>query len=547
MPTPSELRTIMAQDRALMKRLLDRKWGGSSDKRAGIFSTILEREISTGSTFLVSDPEGTPYIFVGLLQEVVPIPRGRTGGGDKFWTYMYRRYGLAEEVQEAKVFLNHFRNHALAEGAKVAMRRFAAYDAATKTAYMSCYNGTQWKIDGEDIIPIQNGDDDVFFIDDDGGKPVVPEIGPNDVLFEKLLDTISFGQGLGGITPLQMKRAMVVWMFALAFPDVMPTKPLLIVEGAPGSGKSAALQLMQLALMGDTDPAILSANKPDDFGVILMRSPICIFDNLDAYVDWIPDKVCGYTTTGTFKSRKLYTDSEQVTLRPHAFIAVASKNPSSFRREDTADRLIIMRLARRDTAGLAFVRLDALKSEIKALRPQLLGEYLYYVNRIVAEIRAGAIEGMFDERFRMGDFAALTRVVAKVLNWEEGAVEDLLVALQCEQTAFHDEADPTADLLGKWITRPLKGHGTNVGKAVEANELHSDLKSLAESEGIQFYKLPILIQKLRSPHIERHFTITTSVNNGVRTYRIWRKTDAQLTLVPAPPTGTDGDGSDEDG
>jgi hypothetical protein len=540
----------MAKDRFMMKQLLDRTYKAATDKRAAIFSTILEREVSTGSSFLVSDPEGVPFLFVGLTQEVVPIPRAR-GGGDRFWTYMYRRYGLPEDAHESKVFLNNFRNHALAEGAKVAMRRFAAFNTKTQTGYMSCYNGQQWRIDGTDVLPIMNGDDDVFFIDDDGGKPIVPQIGPNGVLFERLIDPISFAEvGLGGITALQMKRAMVVWMFALAFPDMMPTKPLLIVEGAPGSGKSASLQLLQLALTGDTDPAILSANKPDDFGVILMRSPICIFDNLDAYVDWIPDKVCGYTTTGTFKSRKLYTDSEQITLRPHAFIAVASKNPSSFRREDTADRLIIMRLARRDSVGLAFVRLQALKEEIIELRPQLLGEYLHYVKLIIAEMRDGAIEGMFDERFRMGDFAALTRVVAKVLGWEDGAVEELLVAIQCEQTAFHDEADATADLLGKWLTRPLQGRGTNIGKPVEASVLHADLKSLAESEGIQFYKLSVLIQKLRSPHIERHFIITTAVDNGVRTYRIWRKTDARLTLVPETVAsdldGKDGNSKDND-
>lgn len=535
MPTPTELITRMARDRTVMAVKLDSTYANARAKRVNIWNTILETEIETGSAFLVSMPDQTPYLSVGLTRETFVIPRAGKGG-DRFWAYMDRRYGVTEhEGQDgiARYVLGRFRNYAMQQGARVEMRRFSAFrnTEGSESVYMSSYDGAMWRIDGEDIMSIASGEDDVFFVDDDGGRPVAPEVGPNGVLFDKLVNPISFAEaGMGGISAEQMRMAYIVWIFALALPDLMPTKPLLILEGAPGSGKSASLQLLQHALLGKAKPIIISRNKEDDFGVILLRSPICVFDNLDAYIDWIPDAVCAYTTAGEWTKRKFFTDSDELTLKPHAFIAVASKNPASFRREDVADRCVILRLERRDR----FVRFAALEQDIKDNRPQIVGEYLYYVNKIVAEIRAGALKTQDDEANRMADFASLARIVGRVLEWEEGAVEDLLAAMQGEQAAFINEEDPLADLLHKWLAYKPRNAAGNIGREINLFALHQELESLAEAQGIPFYKSArMLAQKLRSPHIDRDFIVQMLSPDGRKSYRIWRKSDARLTSVPA--------------
>ena len=336
---------------------------------------------------------------------------------------------------------------------------------------------------------------------------------------------------MGGISAQQMKRAFIVWIFALAFPDLMPTKPLLILEGAPGSGKSLACQLLQLALLGKKKPIILSRNKEDDFGVILLRSPICVFDNLDAYIDWLPDAICAYTTAGEWTKRKFFTDAEELTLKPHAFIAVASKNPASFRREDTADRCIILRLERRDQ----FTRAQALDDEITQRRSQLYGEYLYYVNKIVAEIRNGVLDEKLDEGHRMADFAGLARAVGRVLEWTEEEIADLLVAVQGEQIAFINEEDPLTDLLHRWTNYRSKHGTTNIGREITLFALFAELESLAQGAGMTFYKSArMLAQKLRSPHVERDFIVQMFAPDGQKSYRIWRKDRPQLASVPMP-------------
>lgn len=875
MPTLTELTTLMAQDRFAVARKLDATYPNGRVKRINVWSTILEIEIQTGSSFLVSMPEGVPYLSVGLTRDTIPIPRSGKGG-DRFWAYLDRRYGISEsEGQDgiARHLLGKIRNYAMQHGSRVELRRFSAYKTKEKeeTIYLSSYNGSMWRLDGENIMSIANGEDDVFFVDDDGGKYVEPEVGANGVLFDKLIAPISFAEsGMGGISAEQMRMAYIVWIFSLALPDLMPTKPLLILEGAPGSGKclglgtpvlmfdgtvravedvregdllmgpdskpkrvlattrgrdqmfritpvkgdawtcnsrhvltlvsshtdrvfdipvqeflqqtpyirldrkqfmmtvdfpkhltsqpidpyflgvwygdgrkdltsvqvtkpdpeiealmhetakqwdldvrmnrnssgcptysitagnggqfgknqllwalrdtvgsgttfphryltgskaeraaflaglldsdgyyqsgyyeivqkrrgfadgicfvarslglravltekriagydypfwrvtisgdldflplriprkkasprrqvkdaartaisidaigvgdyagftldgdgrfllgdftvthnSAALQLLQHALLGKAKPIILSRNKEDDFGVLLLRSPICVFDNLDAYIDWIPDAICAYTTAGEWTKRKFFTDAEELTLKPHAFIAVASKNPASFRREDVADRCVILRLDRRER----FTRFQALEAEIKQLRPQILGEYLYYVNKIIAEVRAGTLQLREDEGHRMADFAALARVVGRVLAWEEGAVADLLVAIQGEQGAFINEEDPLVDLLHKWIVYNPRNGAKNAGRDVSLFTLYQELETISQGQGMTFYKGPrMLAQKLRSPHIERDFIVQMMAPDGHKSYRIWRKSDPRLESVPMPKSEPDED------
>lgn len=537
MPDQTDLIALMARDRLEVAGKLDGNYENARIKRINIWNTILDNEITTGSTFLVSMPDQTPYICIGLTRETFLIPRPGKGG-DRFWAYLDRRYGVSEnEGQDgiSRYVLGRFRNYAMQNGARVEMRRFSAFrrTEGQEAVYISGYNGSMWRVDGSEVMSIANGEDDIFFVDDDGGRPSDPIVEPNGLLFPMLLDSVSFAEtGMGGISAEQMKQVFTVWMFALAFPDLMPTKPLIIFEGAPGSGKSAALQLLQHALLGKAKPIILSRNKEDDFGVLLLRSPICVFDNVDAYIDWIPDAVCAYTTAGEWTKRKFFTDSDELTLKPHAFIAVASKNPTSFRREDVADRSLIMRLERRQR----FKRFEALEKETREARPQLLGEYLYYVNKIVAEIRAGALKKQEDEGSRMADFASLARIVAKVLEWPEESTEDMLTAIASEQSAFFNEEDPLIDLLHTWVSYKARVGPSNVGREVSIYQLHSELKMLAESLGVDFYKSSrMLAQKLRAPNIERDFIVTMAAPDGRKSYRIWRKTDARLTSVPMMP------------
>lgn len=508
-----------------VNRLITKAHPTARIKNLMIWNYILHTEIAAGTSFM-SSVDGNLYVYLGMINEILLLPAAHRGG-DRIVAYLNQGYGISQTDNIGKFVYASLRDYAISNAIKADLRRFAVYNTSTHTAYFSNYNGRMWRLDGGTPELLNNGDDEVYFADDDGGVTVEPDVGPHGLLLDKLT-SLNFTAGLGGITPEQQRMALTVWVFMLAFPDLMPTKPLLIVEGAPGSGKSSCTQLIQLALLGISKPMILSKNKEDDFGVLLLRSPIAVFDNTDSYIEWVPDAICAYTTLGYWVKRKLFSDASEVQIRPHAFIAIASKNPASFRREDVADRCIILRLERREK----FQKFQALQKEIADLRPQLLGEYMWYVNEIINLLRVTNADAAPEETTRMADFAAFARAVGEVMHWDPDDVASMMDALGSERDAFANEEDSLVELLHTWIV--YRGGGfTNIGRPRSLFELHAELESMAQANKLPYYKSArLLTQKIRSPHVSRDFDVQLDVSGGKKTYTIWRKTDPRLGVVP---------------
>lgn len=506
-------------------------------RHVALWNYVLTNEITNGTQFLCAQPGGQPYVVLGHSQEVIRLT---ANGGERWHAYMNAHYGVPAFETYGKWVYESLRSHASQNGLKAELRRFSAFDPTTRTTYISSYDGHMWKLDGDDGITRETiGEDGVFFADDDGGTPCADvQIAQHGVLLERLTHLNFSPNALGGATPEQQRMAFTVWIFALAFPDLMPTKPLLLLEGAPGSGKTAAPGLLQLVLQGRRKAMQLQRNKEDDFGVVLLRSPIALFDNTDAYIDWVPDAVCAYATGGQWTKRKLYTDDESLEIKPHAFICVASKNPASFRREDTADRCIVLRLERRKE----FRRLELLEQEILNDRSTLLGEYLWYVNRIVAELRSSAdASNAIDETHRMADFSALARVVSRVLAWPEGAVESLMDAITRERDAFINEEDPFLGLLVQWVEYRTRAGLANRGRLVSPLELNAELEGFAQAKTIPWkHTVRTITQKLRSPHIEREIRVETHTITGQRMYRLWRASDPIMAVIDGGIAITEG-------
>jgi hypothetical protein len=855
------------EDRLQIERIKRSTTFNARIKEQACWNYVLSQETASGSRFLVARPGDEVYYFIGLTNQVVHLPKGGRGA-DAFFAYLHQRYGLPERDKTTELVYDTARLYAYQHGSLVDMRRFALWHLEQKCAYVSRYDGTMWRLDGSGTFEVKpNGTDDVFFIDDDGGMPATGvEFGEHGELLPKLTDLSFSSTAPGGITAEDQKRALIIWILSLAFPDIMPTKPLLLLEGSQGSGKclqrgtlvmrhdgtlvpvedvqvgdqlmgpdsqprnvlstttgrgelyrvtptkgepwvcndahvltlvrshsdkvvdvpiqeyatkaaasksyrlehllfttaidfppraeplpidpyflgvwygdgtkdlasvsvckpdpeiealmhetaaawsltvkshpnssgcpthnitcgsmrgmprpnrnpllttlrtivgagthfpheyltasredrakflaglldtdgylgtgcfeiiqkqrgfadgicflarslglratmsvkrvpgydcpywrvnlsgemswlpmriprkkpaprrqvkdatrtgltvepigvgdyagftldgdhrfllgdftvthnSSALQLLQLTLLGHKKPLILSKTREDDFGTMLLRSPIAYFDNTDSFIEWLPDAICAYTTTGMWTKRKLYTDMAEAQIKPHAFVAVASKNPSSFRREDTADRCVVIRLERRK----AFTRQAEREAEVARRRGRLLGEYLTLVDKMAGLIRGGLLDALGDTSYRMADFAQMAYLAGNVLGWAKETIEGTLAALQAERDAFAIEGDPLVDLLSKWITYSTVHDGPNIGRKMTTMQLHHEL-TMINANGAELYKPSVLAQKLRSSNLEKHFVVESGPPlNGQPTFRIFRHGDARMSVVP---------------
>jgi len=499
-------------------------------RRLAIWNYIIKSELMNGSHFVLAQPGGQMYAVIGGSNEVLRVP---SRGGSAWFGYLNGTYGLTEREPWMTSVHDCFRHYIQRQGIKAEMRRFASYNTENHTSYVSNYDGCMFRVDGERITRVPNGEDGAFFADDDNhGAPCEsPDIGPHGILLDRLTDpNFAAAGGLSGITPDLQKKALTVWLFALAFPDLLIDKPILLVEGTKGSGKTTIISHIQLVLTGAEDPIMLQRNKEDDFGVILMRSPIALFDNTDSFIDWVPDAIAAYATGGKWHKRKLFTDDENLVIKPQSFVSVATRNPASFRRDDVADRCLILRFERRAT----FTDRGSLKKDLLDNRSALLGEYLWFVGQIIERIRADGGLQSHGERFRMASFAAFARAVGHIMGWDVEEVPRVLAALQGESDAFANEEDPLIDLLNEWIGYRSKHQPSNIGRSVTANQLHTELETLAGSNKIHHWKETprTLVAKLRSTYVENAFRIEISNVSNQRSFRLWRHSDPRLELVP---------------
>lgn len=502
------------------------------DRWISLWSFVLTTEIEAGTMFVRAVPDGQIFAVLGDTHEIVSLS---SRGGDHWHAHFHRMYGYAKCEKVSRFIYDILRAYVISNGERVELRRFAAYNQETQTAYLSTYDGHFYKIQGSADITVETqGVDNVFFADDDGGVGIEPDVGEHGVLLDRLASP-NFAATGSSITPEQQRMALIVWMFAVAFPDLMPTKPILLLEGVKGSGKTSAVEFLQLVVQGRRRPISLRKDREDDFGVILLRNPLCLIDNQDSFVDWLPDAICAYATGAQWEKRKLWTDDESVIIKPHAFVAFTTRNPASFRRDDVIDRCVILRFDRRTS----FRRMEALERDILDDRARLLGEYLWYVGRIVDVIREGH-DAEEDEIYRMADFASFARIVGRVLRWSREAVDGMLRALQAERDAFLIEEDPLIDLINEWLAYQLSARAqqrtasrtTNRGRLINVFQLCSELEILATARALPWKETPrTLPLKLRAPHMEGAFHIELHKLGGHNAFRIWRKDDPRLEVV----------------
>jgi hypothetical protein len=482
-----------------------RIWDIRHDKRLGskdvmiraIFNFIWATEIQRGGGNLVlSTPENRCYLLSGLTQQLYEISLR----DDNFTAYLWYRYGLLDTEQVTKHTGSSLKSYCRILGRKREMRRFTFFDERTNSLYVSKYDGTCWKLDGETFETVSNGTGYALFIDDDGGVPVEdPVVGNHGELLPMLVGNVQFVESTqGGMTPAQQRLMLATWLFAIAFPELMPAKPMLLCEGEKGSGKSLAVQLIQRVVHGKQKTLSVGKSDEKDFGVHILRSPICLLDNMDSFVDWLQDTLARYVTGDGWTRRKLYTDDQQVEVKPESFLAITSRNPISFKRDDIADRCIILRMERRTSN----TPLSVLFKKVREERESLFGEWLWFLNEIVREIRAGTLDAYAEKSpHRLADFAALAHVIGKVLGETDETVDEMLDAMEAEREALITEGDPLLDLLDRWLENQ-----NNVGRQVVVNDLHKELSEIGKQYNRPFFKSPsTLAQKLRGQSLQKQF------------------------------------------
>lgn len=488
-------------------------------QRRETVTELIITDLKQGGTFFRT-PEPQFFYF-----EHGKAPRLHALNGDcvDLSALIQDRYGInSAERREYEHILVGLRNEAFSRGEEVQVHRLAHYARGSGILYVSRFDGFVYRLDGNHIQRFPNGTDGVFFWDDRRWQPY--ELLPGRVKaggLDLITGSANFSEA-DGLSAADQQWLLKIWLYCQFFSTLHPTKPLLLIHGEKGGGKTLTLRKWLKALFGEAgEVAALERSKPDGFVAAVCSLPIAVFDNVDKQISWLPDHLAQLATGVSFKRRRLYTTNEEIEFRPTCYVALTSRTPDFIEgRDDVLDRTLILKTARRSQ----FTSEQELLGDIKRKRNQLWTELLRDLNKVVQFVRENKYE-TGPTAFRMADFASFALVVGRVQGNEARAL-GILKKLERRRTQMLLASEPIYVCLDGWLQ-----DGANPARQVTSGELQQELARIAQAKGLIWpyssaYSLGQRLANIRSNLCER-FAVEMSADSAHQLrYRFWPKSES---------------------
>jgi hypothetical protein len=365
-------------------------------------------------------------------------------------------------------------SEAYLNGRQIEIRRLAYYDQEGKCLYVSRFDGHMYRLDGESVTEVKNGTDDVFFFDDyQSWDPYTytPDVehGHFDT---QLINSVNFADGR--LSKCEQRRLLKLWLMAVFFGSIQPTKIILLLLGEHGSGKTSALRRIQKFIFGQkADLLAIEKEKQDGFVATVTTDPLALFDNLDERIGWLPYALSRLATGVAFSRRVLYTTNQKVQFPGVSWLGITARSVDFMQNQpDLPDRTLVLELSRLEDKQPEGELIAAIAKSRNAMWPELLDE----LNLIVRHLRTNPKPVVV--KFRMADFASFALQVGTLWNCRK-EVEEIFAKLEKAQAdlVFHD--DPVHEVLDLWLKQDA-----NHGREADAGTLFREWNALAQTHQI---------------------------------------------------------------
>lgn len=295
---------------------------------------------------------------------------------------------------------------------------------------------------------------------------------------------------------------LLFYLWALSLPTDQRTKPPLVASGTVGSGKTRLVRgLFDLFGIPPKIGAVLK-NGEADFWTALDGGGVVCFDNADTRTDWLPDALAAAATAGQQVKRKLYSDSDQVTLRANAWVTITTANPTFASDAGLADRLLVVRLNRRSGATAE----TTLTDEILKARDSGLS----WICKTLAVALADTAPVPTGLNSRHPDFAEFAVRIGRAMGRGEEAIAALRAA-ESDKSLFNLENDTVgAALLELLSSGAFHGTASELLDKIKAIDPGLDGKLSVKGLGKRLSKLwPHLQSAFRAESYKdrNHFTM----------------------------------------
>lgn len=355
--------------------------------------------------------------------------------------------------------------HCLRAGEVAEFFRFARYQAGK--LYIHAGGHAVFRLDGQSIATIDNGQDGVLFAPDPTLDPVNPDYQFQGNPVREYLVSVA-----NAIDPDRL-LLYELYIYSIFFESLLPTKPIVLFTGPKGSGKTSAGRALKRALFGKratVDTGMTS--KEDAFWASVCDSSLVCMDNVDSIVPWLADSLAVVATGGKYNRRKLYETNTRVHYLPRCFVMITSRNPQSFTRDDVVDRLLLVEVERRND----FIPESALLARLDGLREQIWGQLLVTLNKMVSELQKPVTPSPLEHR--LADWARLAIRFAPILGIAD--VEEKLKVLESSKVQFALDDSPLVQGLEDWMSANPQHDFISTG------ELYQTIVAMQEGKGKKF-------------------------------------------------------------
>lgn len=198
------------------------------------------------------------------------------------------------------------------------------------------------------------------------------------------------------------REIILSWLVAQLFSETMKTRPILLLQGPPGCGKTTlATFLLRLIESIDRNPIAFSG-KDDSLTASMAIHKVLVLDNLEFIKQSMIDVLNSVTTGTKIELRKLYTTNEVVEVVPRCSIIITSAFASLDQDGALQSRLIRIKMNGREDFGEESTYWNRFKNDYD----DLFSELLFYA-RIV--LKAEKVEYKYILRFT--DYIRVSKVL----------------------------------------------------------------------------------------------------------------------------------------
>jgi hypothetical protein len=415
--------------------------GNLSEKREYISQLIRERLEKEGTfvnaidglAWYVHDSTGMPLVLAPASQ--------------KLESFLDLKFGMNASEGDTRYVIRNLMAHTdnLPQTGRVATLSF--FDERTNTLLVHNGRDKVYRITKDKIDTVPNGYDNVIFPWYPNNEAFYYDASVGGESWEHLL----LGDVLSNATYMSSTEARMLirtWFLFILFRDASVARPILALFGQPGSGKSTTCRLLYTLIYGKYKH-LHSVTSAEDFDRATASNPVVVLDNVDTYQAWLIDRLALAAAKSDINKRKLWTDTDLVTITRQAVVGITAHAPK-FTREDVVDRMILVTLERLDQ----FIPETLLVERVSDNRSKIWSLVMKDIQKILA-LRMPTQERY--AKFRVNDFVRLGSWFARALD-DTGEQETLFVqaitkAVQQQKEQNLETDDILISALRRYATR----------------------------------------------------------------------------------------------